>query len=143
MIKNVIVMRALIILIAFITGAFFINPILAQENKKDSTSVEISSEDSTEYELLVFDAGFENYLATVSHPKNFYSNEYYKNWNIQYCSEWNRRHQNSFKYGNFYETQINYEPFVDYGIDLNYKLYYYFQYIEDKYGIVLIRRKGK
>lgn len=136
-------MRALIIFIVFITGVFFINPLFAQENKKDSTSIEISSKDSTEYELLVIDAGFENYLATVPHPKNFYSNEHYRNWNIQYCSEWNRRHQNPIKYGDFYETQINYDPSVDYGIDLNYKLYYYFQYIEDKYGIVLIRRKGK
>src|SRR6056297_1025463 len=135
-------MRTLIIFIVFITGVFFINPILAQENKKDSTSVEINSEDSTEYELLVFDSGFENYLATVP-PKDFYSNEYYKNWNIQYCSEWNRRHQSPFRYGDFYETQINYDPSADYGIDLNYKLYYYFQYIEDKYGIVLINRKGK
>ncbi|MDY6799624.1 MAG: DUF6146 family protein [Bacteroidota bacterium] len=136
-------MKTLFVLMIFMAGYFSMDDVLAQQNLKDSSSVEINSEDSTEYELLVLDAGFENYLLTVPHPKNFYSNEYYKNWNIQYCNEWNRRHQNPFRYGDFYETQINYEPSVDYGIDLNYKLYYYFQYIEDKYGIVLIRRKGK
>ncbi|MGM0503072.1 MAG: DUF6146 family protein [Bacteroidota bacterium] len=136
-------MRTIIFFTVFIVGIFSINSISAQENKKDSTGVEINSEDSTEYELLVFDSGFENYLATIPHPKDFYSNEYYRSWNIQYCNEWNRRHQNPFRYGDFYETHINYDPSVDYGIDLNYKLYYYFQYIEDKYGIVLIRRKGK
>ncbi|MFP4025700.1 MAG: DUF6146 family protein [Thiohalospira sp.] len=136
-------MKTLFVLIVFTTAYFSMGNVFAQENIKDSTRIEINSEDSVEYELLVFDSGFESYLAKIPHSKEFYSNEYYRNWNIQYCSEWNRRHQNPFKYGDLYETQIDYDPTIDYGIDLNFKLYYFFQYIEDKYDIVLIRRKGK
>lgn len=99
----------------------------------------VSDEDSTTYELIVLDPGFESYLAT--HPSsNFYSQQYYENWNHQYVLEWNQRYRNPMRYGSFYETEINYIPQEDYGLDLNYRLYYYFQFIKDKYGIVLINR---
>ncbi|MEE4198972.1 MAG: DUF6146 family protein [Bacteroidales bacterium] len=136
-------MKKLLCLTLLMVGFLTTDHIFAQEEKQEVSGIEINSEDSIEYELLIFDPGFDNYLATVPHPKDHYSNDYYRNWNIQYCSEWNKRHQNPFKYGDFYETHIDYDPSVDYGIDFNYKLYYYFQYIEDKYGIVLIKRKGK
>ena len=41
-------------------------------------------------------------------------------------------------YGSFYETEINYDPMEDYELELNYRLYYYFQFIKDRYGIVLV-----
>ncbi len=98
--------------------------------------------DSTEYELLVFDPGFEVFLAAQL-SKDFYSDSYYKHWNTMYCVEWNIRHSNPMRYGDFYETDIPYDASIDYGIDFNYKLYQYFQFIEKEYGIVLISRKGK
>lgn len=108
----------------------------APENQR----VEMTTDnDSTEYSLLVLDPGFESYLITQP-PANFYSQQYYENWNRQYVLEWNARNMNPLQYGGFYETYIDYDPFKDYGLDLNYRLYYYFQYIKDKYGIVLINR---
>ena len=99
----------------------------------------ISDNDSTEYSLIVLDPGYDFYLA--SQPSaNFYSQQYYENWNRQYVIEWNARHRNPLRYGGFYETQIDYNPREDYGHDLNYRLYYYFQFIKNKYGIVLINR---
>lgn len=107
-------------------------------------NVEITSgNDSTEYELLVFDPGFEAFLISQPYPKNYYSDTYYKNWNIQYVTEWNYRHDHPDRYGNFYETIIDYDLSADYGLDLNYRLYQYFQFIEKEYGIVLISRRGK
>ncbi len=99
----------------------------------------ISDQDSTTYELIVLDPGFESYLATQP-SANFHSQQYYENWNYQYVLEWNQRYRNPLRYGGFYETEINYDPQEDYGLDLNYRLYYYFQFIKDKYGIVLINR---
>lgn len=99
----------------------------------------VSDKDSTEYTLIVLDGGYESYLATKP-SANFYSQQYYENWNKQYVIEWNMRHQNPLRYGGFYETEINYNPMEDYGLELNYRLYYYFQFIKDKYGIVLIER---
>lgn len=108
--------------------------------KPESQRVEmIADNDSTEYQLIVLDPGFESYLATQP-SANFHSQNYYENWNKQYVMEWNMRHRNPLRYGGFYETEIHYNPMVDYGLDLNYRLYYYFQFIKDKYGIVLINR---
>ncbi len=103
----------------------------------------VESKDSTEYELIVFDPGYETFLASQPYPKNFYSDSYYQQWNYRYCVEWNIRHSNPIRYGDFYETQIPYELSVDYGLDFNFRLYQYFQFIEQEYGITLIRRKGR
>lgn len=103
--------------------------------KNDTTAVE----DSTKYELIVMDPGFESYLVTQPSP-NYYSQQYYETWNQQYVTEWNYRHNNPLTYGSFYETRIDYSPHEDYGLELNYRLYYYFQFIKDEYGIVLINR---
>ena len=98
-------------------------------------------DDTTEYELIVLDPKFESWLATQP-PTNYYSQQYYETWNQQYVNEWNHRHNNPMQYGDFYETQINYNPHEDYGLELNYKLYNYFLFIEEEYGITLIRRRG-
>ena len=99
----------------------------------------INDEDSTEYSLLVLDPGYDFYIASKP-PANYYSQQYYENWNSRYVSEWNSRHMNPIQFGGFYETEINYNFREDYGLELNYRLYYYFQFIKDKYGIVLINR---
>ncbi len=93
----------------------------------------------TEYELIVLDTKFETFL--LSQPSmNFYSNEYYRNYNILYVTEWNIRYSSPSIYGDFYETYIDYDPNINYNIELNYKLYYYFKFIEKEYGIKLIQR---
>jgi hypothetical protein len=102
---------------------------------KDSTAME----DSTEYDLIIIDSGFESWLVTQP-PANYYSQQYYENWNHRYVIEWNIRHSSPLRYGSFYETRINYDPNIDYGLKLNYKLYYYFRFIEEEYGIVLVPR---
>ncbi len=99
----------------------------------------VSDPDSTSYELIVLDPGFDSYLATQP-SANFHSQQYYETWNYQYVLEWNQRYRNPLRYGGFYESEINYDPQVDYGLELNYRLYYYFQFIKDKYGIKLINR---
>lgn len=98
-----------------------------------------TSEDSTEYELIIMDSRFQSWLATKP-SVNFYSQPYYENWNHRYVTEWNHRHSNPIQYGDFYQTRIDYDQNTDYGLELNYKLYYYFRFIEKEYGIVLVPR---
>ncbi len=105
----------------------------------NSTSVSFEN-DSTGYDLIVLDPQFDTFIQVEARPINFYSNEYYQAWNVRYTNEWNSRHNNPSRYGTFYSTYIDYSPTIDYGIELNYKLYNYFLYIEKKYNIVLIRR---
>jgi hypothetical protein len=93
--------------------------------------------DSVEYELVVFDPGFETWLLN-QHPMNYYSKEYYETKNLFYVNEWNYRYDHPLQYGNLYETKIDYSPNVDYGLELNYKLYYYFQFFEEQNHVSLL-----
>lgn len=93
--------------------------------------------DSVEYQLLIFDTAFDAWLATKPSAK-FYSQSYYESWNRQYVMEWNMRHMSQTGRGPIYETRIDYDSKVDYGLDLNYRLYYYFKYFEETNRVKLI-----
>ena len=91
--------------------------------------------DSIEYELIVIDPGFETWLITKA-PMEFYSKEYYASMNRLYVSEWNYRYSTLKNHGE-YDSYIDYEPETDYGLELNYKLYYYFKYFEETNNVRL------
>lgn len=93
--------------------------------------------DSLEYELIIIDPGFEGWLAGKP-SMNFLSDTYYRSKNNLYVIEWNLRYLNPQRYGLIYENYIEYDSRTDYGIELNYKLYYYFRYFEDKHNVVLV-----
>lgn len=133
-----------VVLLAFVFIAFLACTSQKQIANSEETgkTVVVENEDSTEYELIVFDPAYETFLQTQPYPKWYYSNDYYQYWNYQYVIEWNYRYTNPEVYGDFYENMIDYDLNVDYGLDLNYRLYQYFQFIEKQYGIVLIPRKG-
>ncbi|MBE0674796.1 MAG: hypothetical protein IH591_09065 [Bacteroidales bacterium] len=93
--------------------------------------------DSLEYELIIMDPGFDTWLVTKP-SMNFHTNEYYRQKNIQYVREWNFRYMNPSRHGDLYQTYIDYNPTTEYDIELNYKLYYYFVYFEEKNRVRLI-----
>jgi hypothetical protein len=94
--------------------------------------------DSLEYKIIILDIGFNVYLNSIARPARFYSQQYLENKNIFYVSEWNRRARNPLRYGGFYENTIDYMSHLDYGLDVNYKLFNYFKFVEYKYKIRLI-----
>lgn len=115
----------------------------AKNNQSVSPSkayLEADDQDSSSYELIVLDPSYETYLVSQAHPIDFYSNDYYRSWNMRYVGEWNIRHNNPIRYGSFYETPINYDGNEDYDKELNFRLYHYFIFIEQRYGIILINR---
>ncbi|MCW3786112.1 DUF6146 family protein [Plebeiibacterium sediminum] len=112
---------------------------VSSEKTTSLPKIEESESDSLQYDLIIFDIKFDSFLA-MQPSMEFYSQEYYENWNYQYVTEWSIRHDNPIRYGDFYQTRIDYEQSIDYGMELNYKLYYYFLFIEKEYGITLIRR---
>ena len=109
--------------------------------KADSSkAVKINSagNDSTQYELIVFEPGYESYL--ISQPSmEYYSESYYKTWNTLYVSEWNTRFTSN-AFSGLYENYIDYDPKIEYGIKLEYQLYYFFRYFEKTNNVVLIPR---
>jgi hypothetical protein len=127
-----------VLIIGFVLLAFLKPDIYCQ---KDRNRVMVKPDsltaDSIEYKLIVFDPGFESWL--VSKPAmNFYSKEYYEIKNRLYVLEWNNRYQQPMRFGNLYETLIDYYPNIDYGLELNYRLYYYFRFFEETNHVKLV-----
>jgi len=105
-----------------------------KETKLPEGAVRIAN-DSLQYEIIIIDPGFETYLLTIAKPANFYSQSYYEAKNKFYVTEWNIRAQNPLRYnGAIYENVIDYDFNTDYGLDVNYKLYNYFKFVEYKYN---------
>lgn len=92
------------------------------------------SNDELEYEVIIIEAGFNSWMLRRARPKEFYTQSFLEARNIQYVTEWNRRAVSSGYNRQLYEMQINYYPGIDYGFDVNYTLYHYFVFFEDKYN---------
>lgn len=107
-------------------------------SKKDVDTTEQDTvriaNDELEYEIIIIEPGFEAWLARIAKKEGYYSQEYLEGRNQIYVAEWNRRVlQPSIYDPNLYEVQIDYNPTIDYGYDVNYKLYNYFIYFQLNY----------
>ena len=94
-------------------------------------------EDEEEYELVIIDSGFDRWATTNQKPIGYYSPWYYAQKNRIYVQAWNERadQQGFYRSENYpFEQRINYDYSIDYGVELNYQLFWYFKYIEDLYG---------
>ena len=121
----------MVILVAFQVVGFSQKKMDSHHSKGDAVSA-----DSMEYRLIILDPGFDSWLATKP-SKDFYSNEYYAQKNRLYVAEWNHRYLTSHN-NDLYDNYIEYKLNTAYGIDLNYRLYYYFRYFEEKNHIKLL-----
>ena len=109
---------------------------LAQQGSRSSPAVVRNGGDSTQYELLVTDPGFEPWFLQNYSPAADRTNEYYRSKNLVGVANWNDFYH-AGRYPQVIDTHIDYWPQVDYGIDLNRKLYYYFRYVRATYKIDL------
>lgn len=98
----------------------------------------VIANDSLEYEITIIDPGFTAYLAGTAFPPGYYSQNYLENRNRVFVTTWNFRAQNPARFNpNIYETFIDYLPTVNYGYDVNYKLFNYFLFAQQKYRMSL------
>lgn len=92
------------------------------------------ADDKTAYEIIIIEPGFNFWLQSVAKPENYYSQSYLENRNAIWVMEWNQRVLQPMRYNpSLYELTINYNPSIDYGYEVNYKLYNYFIYFQRKY----------
>lgn len=105
-------------------------PLYGQENKPVADTINIKS-DKTEYEITIIENGFNQWMATNAKPRGFYSQSYLENYNKRYVVLWNNwATQGSTS--NLFPFPIPYEFHVDYGYEVNYMLFHYFQFIQFK-----------
>jgi len=109
-----------------------------KEITKSTGSAPSVKQDSTEYEITIFDNDFDQWYSIHYAETLDRSNEYYRSFNWIGVSNWNQyffRH----KYGNVISSYLSYDNNIDYGIDVNRRLYWYFKYIENNYNVRLLR----
>ena len=103
-------------------------------NQKDGDTIRIANEE-TEYEIIIIEPGFYTWLNSIARPEGYYSLSFMENRNWIMVTEWNQRVLQPQRYSPLlYELQINYNKNIDYGYEVNYKLYNYFIYFQRKYN---------
>jgi signal peptidase I len=103
-----------------------------EQTKGDTIAI---SSDKTEYEIIIIEPGFTTWLNSIAKPRNYYSQSFFESRNWIMVNEWNQRVLQPNIYNrNLYELQIDYKPNIDYGYEVNYKLYNYFIYFQRKYN---------
>jgi hypothetical protein len=102
------------------------------ETKITNDTIRIAN-DSLEYEILIIEPGFDVWLATQP-PKGYYGITFLESRNRNYVMEYNNRVRNPQRYSTIlYPQEINYDIGTHYGLEVNYLLYNYFIYFEQKY----------
>lgn len=105
-----------------------------QANTIGNDTVRITN-DSLEYEIIIIEPGFNSFLASQARPEGFYSQSYLENKNRFLVADYNSRVMQPSMYGpELYPQRIDYSPHIDYGYEVNYKLYYYFVYFARTYN---------
>lgn len=125
-----------LIIIGFFLWACGSSPINNSVTEKEEPVV--IANDSLEYKIIIIDVGFNNFLNSVAKPEGFYSQQYLEARNKVWVVIWNQRANNPNQFNpNIYENVIDYQPFVDYGYEVNYKLFNYFLFAQQKYKMNL------
>jgi len=124
------------ILISFILWNCSSVPISKKKTEKEKPVV--IANDSLEYEIIIIDPGFNYFLNAVAQPVGYYTQNYMESRNKAWVITWNMRAQNPMQYNpNIYENTIDYQPNIDYGYEVNYKLFNYFLFAQQKYRMNL------
>jgi hypothetical protein len=92
-------------------------------------TVRIANEE-LEYEVIIIDGGFNSWLASRARPRGYYEQSYLETKNRLWIMEWNSRVLQPQRYGGLYEMRIDYDPFIDYGYEVNYLIYNYLIYFQ-------------
>lgn len=103
-------------------------------DSKDEEPVEILDEE-TEYEITIIEPGFNVWLQSIARPEWYYSQSFLESRNQILVTNWNIRVSQPQRYDpNLYQMEINYSPHIDYGLEVNYKLYNYFIFFQRRFN---------
>jgi len=122
-------------ILAILTLFFMAVSLQAKELSSPPDTLRFEAPDKAEeqeYELLIIDPGFERWFVRNSNPITFYEQRYLENWNRQLAQQWNTKLGTSRRWDCAPQTYLDYNPGIDYGKELNYKLFYYFRYMHER-----------
>jgi hypothetical protein len=124
-----------VVVLLVLVGCSSSKTVVAKESTpKASDTIRIANE-ALEYEIIIFDPGFNSWLMGKAKPRGFYSETYLESKNQIYVAEWNIRASQPQRFGDdLYPMRIDYDPSIRYGYEVNYMLYNYFIYFQINYN---------
>lgn len=133
-------MKALVviaILLLILIGCNTSKPAMAPNEaspKQHNDTIKIVNEE-LEYEVIIIEPGFDFWLESTAYPRGYLSQSYMETKNYQYVLEWNNRVLQPQLYpSHLYEMTIDYRPGINYGYEVNYLIYNYMIYFQNKYN---------
>ncbi len=112
------------------------NKIFTENENPNNDTIRISNEE-LEYEIIIFDPGFNAWLRSNARPRGYYSQSYLEARNRAWVIEWNARANLPLQNRNLYEMQIDYNANTNYGYEVNYLLFNYLVYFQQKNNVNL------
>jgi hypothetical protein len=113
---------------------------MGKPKKEGNDTIRIANEE-LHYEVIIIESGFDFWLQSTAYPRGYYSQSYLENKNYRYVLEWNNRVLQPQRFDpNLYEMTIDYNPNIDYGYEVNYLIYNYMIYFQNKYNQKLYGR---
>jgi len=110
-----------------------VSTVNTKSNSVKGDTVRIANKD-LEYEVIIIDPGFTNWLNSRSFQRGYHTESFLEGKNRWYVAEWNRRALQPQRFNpNLYEMQINYDPNIHYGYEVNYLIYNYMVYFQNTY----------
>lgn len=116
-------------LILFLVFSTSVNTMAQKTEVQDTIRI---ANHEIEYEIIILETGFDSWLTTNAKPIHYYSEQFLKTKNRVYVANWNSRVLAFNR--DLYNFQIDYDYGIDYGIEVNYILYNYFLFFEQKYN---------
>lgn len=111
------------------------NVSVTEKTKNGSNDTIKIVNEELEYEVIIIEPGFDFWLQSTAYPRGYHSQTYLETKNYQYVSEWNYRVRFPERYPpNLYEMIIDYLPSINYGYEVNYLIYNYMIYFQNKYN---------
>ncbi|QAA80418.1 hypothetical protein EI546_01140 [Aequorivita sp. H23M31] len=127
-------MRTMLLLLGLslaIYGCSSGNKVIHSSDTNKNDTIRIAN-DSLEYQIIIIEQGFDTWLLSQP-PRGFYDQSYLEAKNRMFVTDYNSRVRQPSNSRNIYSDEINYDPRVDYGYEVNYLLYNYFVYFQEKY----------
>ncbi|MFY7811776.1 MAG: DUF6146 family protein [Flavobacterium sp.] len=86
--------------------------------------------DSLEYELIIIEPGFNGWLASRPQQRGFYTQNFLEARNRVWVLTYNNR---VFQNPALYHNTIDYQQHINYGYEVNFLLYHYLLYFQQRY----------
>jgi hypothetical protein len=112
------------------------NKTFSDTKNPNNDTIRISNEE-LEYEIIIYDPGFNAWLSSNARPRGYYSQSYLEARNRIWVLEWNLRANLPLQYRNLYEMRIDYDSQTNYGYEVNYLLFNYLVYFQQKNNVNL------